>query len=353
MPVFSAQEALLAIGACTSAARYCYRNGILEFCALRLVAACHTNKSALACVIHTSTHPHIRTPTHTHIHPSIHPSTHPPTMLYNPSDEPTHIWKCFIAILPTFSLPVTLPPCPTSPAASTHTVCPHEPHANRQLALSLLSQASTCYQSSRPSRLSARIPSLFPHLHSHAPSHSSKHLRPHAERERVTVANVASTMAALMASNPLARVLDLASFRLLSCGGSPQPPAVVRRCVAVFGCENSMNLGLLWASTIDSEFQEQRRPTHSHVLLRFGFLNGSQRLQADANSCSASVRPPWSEAVCLLPSVLAHLQSVAGRSPCRSSQTRGGKRVQRMWRRSTPAVPALPPQRAIAQSGAH
>ena len=52
---------------------------------------------------------------------------------------------------------------------------------------------------------------------------------PRVERERVTVSNVASTMASIMCNNPLLPLLDLACLRLLSCGGSPQPPQVVRR----------------------------------------------------------------------------------------------------------------------------
>ncbi|GAX72979.1 hypothetical protein CEUSTIGMA_g431.t1, partial [Chlamydomonas eustigma] len=64
------------------------------------------------------------------------------------------------------------------------------------------------------------------------------------ERERVTVSNVASTMAALMASNPILPVLDLTCLRLLSCGGSPQPPSVVRSCIAQLGCEFFLSYGM-------------------------------------------------------------------------------------------------------------
>ena len=60
----------------------------------------------------------------------------------------------------------------------------------------------------------------------------------------MTVSNVASTMAALMASNPLLPLLDLTCLRLLSCGGSPQPPAVVRACIAQFGCEFFVSYGM-------------------------------------------------------------------------------------------------------------
>lgn len=67
---------------------------------------------------------------------------------------------------------------------------------------------------------------------------------PLAELERVTVSNIASTMAAIMASNPSLPSLDLACLRLLSCGGSPQPDAVVRRCIAQFGCEFFVSYGM-------------------------------------------------------------------------------------------------------------
>jgi len=65
-----------------------------------------------------------------------------------------------------------------------------------------------------------------------------------SECERVTVSNVASTMAALMVSNPMLPLMDLASLRLLSCGGSPQPPDIVRACIAQFGCEFFVSFGM-------------------------------------------------------------------------------------------------------------
>lgn len=58
-----------------------------------------------------------------------------------------------------------------------------------------------------------------------------------AERERVSAANVASTMIAMLVNNPLAEQLDLTSLRVLSCGGSPQSPAGV-------GLEAHMRCGL-------------------------------------------------------------------------------------------------------------
>jgi acyl-CoA synthetase (AMP-forming)/AMP-acid ligase II len=64
------------------------------------------------------------------------------------------------------------------------------------------------------------------------------------ERERVTCSNVASTMAAWMSSNALADSLDLSCLRVMSCGGSPQPDSVVRKCIAVFGCEFFVSYGM-------------------------------------------------------------------------------------------------------------
>lgn len=61
---------------------------------------------------------------------------------------------------------------------------------------------------------------------------------PAAERERVSAANVASTMIAMLVNNPLAEQLDLTSLRVLSCGGSPQSPAGVGRT-----CTCSCGLG--------------------------------------------------------------------------------------------------------------
>ncbi|KDD72376.1 AMP-binding enzyme, partial [Helicosporidium sp. ATCC 50920] len=64
------------------------------------------------------------------------------------------------------------------------------------------------------------------------------------ERERVSVVNFASTMVAMLATNPLAPLLDLTSLRLVSCGGSPASPAVVRAAVALFGCEFFVSYGM-------------------------------------------------------------------------------------------------------------
>lgn len=64
------------------------------------------------------------------------------------------------------------------------------------------------------------------------------------ERERVTVTNVASTMISMLVNNPLVEQLDLTCLRVISCGGSPQSPAVVTRAIAVFGCEFFLSYGM-------------------------------------------------------------------------------------------------------------
>jgi acyl-CoA synthetase (AMP-forming)/AMP-acid ligase II len=60
----------------------------------------------------------------------------------------------------------------------------------------------------------------------------------------VSATNVASTMVAMMASSPLLPGLDLASLRVMSCGGSPQSPAVVQRAISAFGCEFFVSYGM-------------------------------------------------------------------------------------------------------------
>ncbi|CAG9466968.1 unnamed protein product [Pedinophyceae sp. YPF-701] len=64
------------------------------------------------------------------------------------------------------------------------------------------------------------------------------------ERERVSCANIASTMLALMVRSPACRAWDLSALRVLSCGGSAQSPDVLRRALAVFGCEIFQSYGM-------------------------------------------------------------------------------------------------------------
>lgn len=70
------------------------------------------------------------------------------------------------------------------------------------------------------------------------------------ERERVTVTNMASTMALLCVNSPGAPLADLSSLRMLSCGGSPLPAAAVRRALSVFGTEFCLSYGMseLWCA---------------------------------------------------------------------------------------------------------
>ena len=64
------------------------------------------------------------------------------------------------------------------------------------------------------------------------------------EQERITVTNIASTMVSMLVHNPLVEQLDLTSLRVMSCGGSPQSPAVLIRAIAVFGCEFFLSYGM-------------------------------------------------------------------------------------------------------------
>lgn len=49
----------------------------------------------------------------------------------------------------------------------------------------------------------------------------------------MSCSNVAATMITMLVNNPLVEQLDLSCLRLVSCGGSPQSPAVVARAIAV------------------------------------------------------------------------------------------------------------------------
>ena len=60
----------------------------------------------------------------------------------------------------------------------------------------------------------------------------------------MSVTNFASTMVTLLVSNPLLPQLDLSCLRLVSCGGSPLPPATVRRAIAAFGCPFFISYGM-------------------------------------------------------------------------------------------------------------
>ena len=84
--------------------------------------------------------------------------------------------------------------------------------------------------------------------------------------ERVTVSNLASTMVTILSHNPYADVCDLSSLRLLSCGGSPLPPTVVKRAIALFGCEFFVSYGMteccgkISMSILSEEFRRRSTP---------------------------------------------------------------------------------------------
>ena len=64
------------------------------------------------------------------------------------------------------------------------------------------------------------------------------------ERECVSVVNMASTMVSMLVNNPMVENFDLSCLRVLSCGGSPQSPAVITRAIAIFGCEFFLSYGM-------------------------------------------------------------------------------------------------------------
>lgn len=51
-------------------------------------------------------------------------------------------------------------------------------------------------------------------------------------------------MVTMLVNNPLVEQLNLSSLRVLSCGGSPQSPAIIIRAIAVFGCEFFLSYGM-------------------------------------------------------------------------------------------------------------
>ena len=82
--------------------------------------------------------------------------------------------------------------------------------------------------------------------------------------ERVTVSNLASSMVSILAHNPFCDVCDLSSLRVVSCGGSPLPPTVVKRAIALFGCEFFVSYGMteccgkISMSILSDDFREAR-----------------------------------------------------------------------------------------------
>ena len=64
------------------------------------------------------------------------------------------------------------------------------------------------------------------------------------ERERVTITNLIPTMLNALVKHPAAERYDLASMRLVLSGGAPIAPALVRRVLAVFGCDYVQTYGM-------------------------------------------------------------------------------------------------------------
>lgn len=63
------------------------------------------------------------------------------------------------------------------------------------------------------------------------------------QQERVSATNLATTMVTLLLSHPASSSADVSSLRIVTCGGSPLPPAVARRAIAFFGCEFAQSYG--------------------------------------------------------------------------------------------------------------
>jgi acyl-CoA synthetase (AMP-forming)/AMP-acid ligase II len=64
------------------------------------------------------------------------------------------------------------------------------------------------------------------------------------ESERVTITNLIPTRLNALVKHPAAERYDLASMRLVLSGGAPIAPALVRRVLAVFGCDYVQTYGM-------------------------------------------------------------------------------------------------------------
>ena len=51
-------------------------------------------------------------------------------------------------------------------------------------------------------------------------------------------------MVIMLVSNPMLASTDLTSLRLISCGGSPLPPATVATAIAAFRCKFFVSYGM-------------------------------------------------------------------------------------------------------------
>eukprot|EP00976_Prorocentrum_cordatum_P116617 1196187-Prorocentrum_minimum.AAC.9 len=64
------------------------------------------------------------------------------------------------------------------------------------------------------------------------------------EQQRITVTNMASTMATLLLSDPSAEQRDFSSLSMLSCGGAPLNARTVERAMRLFDCEFFCSYGM-------------------------------------------------------------------------------------------------------------
>eukprot|EP00659_Diplonema_papillatum_P020542 gene20542-31636_t len=80
--------------------------------------------------------------------------------------------------------------------------------------------------------------------HVFVPSFSAAGALAAIERHRVTVTNMASTMATLLLAHPGVEKRDFSSLQMLSCGGAPLNRETTLRAIAVFGCEVFQSYGM-------------------------------------------------------------------------------------------------------------
>ena len=64
------------------------------------------------------------------------------------------------------------------------------------------------------------------------------------QQHKITTTNLASTMVAVLMSNPRRSEFDLSSIRILSCGGSSLAPDVIETAIRELGCVFFMDYGM-------------------------------------------------------------------------------------------------------------
>lgn len=192
-------------------------------------------------------------------------------------------------------------------------------------------------------------------------THNTQQRRCHnlcTERERVTVTNMASTMLALLVSQPLLPAYDLTSLRLVSCGGSAQSDTVVQRAIALLGCQVFVSYGMTESCgkiamtmrrdlpTPDDKPEDLVAALCSSGMHCFQVMVSAHTPQAPSFPCStwrssaptvapwhpvsrarwSSAAPPSSRATC-----------TTARRPAPSTQTAGFTRATWRWRCQTAA----------------